>query len=117
MTNPDTLEVGPALDALVAEKVMGCKPIRTSFRPMCGCGDQRHGNDLSKYSTDIAAAWKVVEKLRAQNKLTNLESIPDSHFAFEIEPDPRGIVEPQAWAVGSTAPLAICRAALKAVGA
>ncbi len=50
---------GRELDALIAEKVMGhdIKLIKTTFVPGAACAIY----SLEPYSTDIAAAWQVVE--------------------------------------------------------
>lgn len=85
-----TLKPGRELDALVAEKVMG--------------------GELRPYSTDISAAWEVVEKYKW------------------AEPELRYSDEQHCWVFslhkasgypnecGDTAPHAICLAALRAVG-
>jgi hypothetical protein len=59
------------LDALVAEKVMGC---RISDHPkegrVCGCPQPGPSHsevnpcEFRRYSTNLAAAWMVVEKMR-----------------------------------------------------
>ncbi|RPJ36270.1 MAG: hypothetical protein EHM35_08405 [Planctomycetaceae bacterium] len=94
-----------------------------SIKKGSGCGvpagvprDYRfaHG-DFPCYSTDIAAAWLVVEKLIAKG------------YEFTLEDDKQGFMCRFDWVspvvVGwagvehaPTAPLAICRAALAAVG-
>ena len=82
------------------------------------CGPYCTDNHV-RYSTDIAAAWEVVEKLRNDGRFLQLDSLGFDgeqwrcFFALtEIEE------EKFPW-VGEadTAPLAICRAALKAVSA
>ena len=62
-------------------------------------------------STDIAAAWTVVEKLRGCDQWPEIGATGRSWYC-EFEGEPGVIVE----GFGDTAPLAICRAALKAVG-
>lgn len=61
------------MDALVAEKVMGWKPTESywpsqSYRVKCWNTPQSNVPldmaCLPHYSTDIAAAWQVVERLR-----------------------------------------------------
>jgi Phage ABA sandwich domain len=150
------LAAGRELDALVAEKVMGLawekvthtmgwavtvdgsrEPItrdewelRRNGQPIIVSGPLMHGLyacPVPGYSTDIAAAWEVVEKL-------------DAGWFFQVERidgdyhEPTGYREPgrkarwaasfQRWrtsipfsAVANSVPEAICRAALKAVGA
>ncbi len=119
---PD-LQPGPELDALVAEKVMGWKS-RKSVGLATHEGDNlwiRPDNcaaGLRVYSTDISAAWEVVEKIK---------SIIKRNFFFELLYTPE---RPHWYAVfsstkperrysadGRTAPHAICLAALKAFGA
>jgi hypothetical protein len=80
------LSAGRELDALVAEKVMGCK-VRIGFpiyengvgmklkgsNPYCECENKAHWtesrgesdlfSDIPNYSTDIAAAWAVLKKI------------------------------------------------------
>lgn len=67
------MKPGSELDALVAEKVMGLERVMTpgfgmevGWRPI-------HSNlgasPLKSYSTDISAAWEVVEKMKQINLL------------------------------------------------
>jgi len=74
--------------------------------------------DIPRYSTEIAAAWEVVERLRA-DKVMGGASIAAVNAPDDATPG-EWCVE---WfdgnrtldcATGDTAPLAICRAALKA---
>lgn len=91
---------GPALDALVAEKVMGeplvltCKYCfkDTTRQPdaLCThCGYSHPAFDLPPYSTDIAAAWEVVEKLKGYmplggSLLTIVKRYRDAHRAIAL---------------------------------
>ena len=71
------------------------------------------------YSTSIAAAWEVVEKLRVKFPLVKVESRPNQRWQCEVYfPNPSGGLPSPDIAIeeADTAPLAICRAALKAVG-
>lgn len=89
------MEAGQELDALVAQRVMGWETLSRRF------------------STDIAAAWEVVEMMRAD----------EWHFVIECNTTPEVVVkvyrafeEPHYsgnWI--KSAPLAICRAALLAM--
>ena len=117
---------GRELDALVAEHVMGIKVIRSpKFKDPC-IAEKRHLRNLpwvmcsvEPYSTDIAAAWEVVEKFeyrtivfRHDVKLWGVE------LSLEWA-DPRDEHYPHNdpfYGDGLTAPHAICLAALKAVG-
>jgi hypothetical protein len=118
-------------DALVAEKVMGLKAVKTTWGKgkysswsigepdydySADCPEGALANPLKLFSTDIAAAWEVVEELYG--------SYPGNAFSLKLPYD--GVYS--AWfLLGDTyqqglasnmdsAPLAICLAALKAKG-
>lgn len=113
------LKSGRDLDALVAEKVMGWR--------LLGNGTAYKDETivpidyvLKNYSTDIAAAWGVVEYLDRATVITRLNS---EWCSVELGPrrlEPGDPVEKYGnmgpTAKANTAPLAICLAALKAVG-
>ena len=134
--NVDEMEAGRCLDALVAERVMGWTEVVVSGMPREGLGVPPEGDALYQvvviwdvkltipsYSTDIAAAWGIVEKLATKHYITSVgwgpgrdeqcyasvQMILDRNLAADLvlnnprEMDGRG----------KTAPLAICRAALK----
>lgn len=134
----DALPAGPALDALVAERVMGwvCPPA-TSVLPVrmwVGPSGRVHP-ELPRFSTNIAAAWLVVERIgeRVDDEqsldfswLTLVHTGDGYAASFDVSPhevaldtisgnwwDNLQLLEYAGWA--KTAPLAICRAALKAV--
>ncbi len=117
----DALEAGRLLDALVAEKVMGWrrKPGRNVWiddNVLTGwLIEPDDVNDAPCWapSTDIAAAWEVVEKVMYPHGWY-LAPVPDSEGWWGVFTPPD---EHREVALGATAPLAICRAALKAVGA
>lgn len=62
---------------------------------------------LPHYATDIAAAWEIVEHLRAERMQITLMAAFDG-FACAIEPTERRVAYR-----ADTAPLAICKAFLK----
>lgn len=139
------MEAGRELDALVAEMVTH-EPPRLSWELLSPDGtasaftgqspaevesfqrsilEQIHKSWLKdyhvgsckhypRYSTDIAAAWMVVEKMEESGfGITLHEVIPDSDACvflcnFGLNPDDESCE--------LTAPMAICLAALKAVG-
>ena len=134
------MPAGREMDALVAEKVMGLAPC-DAWSPVnfgsaggpamwldkpCGhdgkCYPTPSEHPFSgplHYSTSIAAAWEVVERLRA-DKVMGGASIAAVNAPDDATPG-EWCVE---WfdgdhtldcAIGDTAPLAICRAALAAV--
>ena len=103
----DNMNAGSELDALVAEKVLDSFVVHLGDVPHIQTAsplNDMHFAPVPHYSTDIAAAWEVVEKMRqmhlAQQFLT----------AFECS-------TPWRWALLSTEAfcLNVCRAALKAV--
>lgn len=132
-------EAGRELDALVAERVFG---LRVEILPAPEHGHQ-HGKNvpmepqscdpppgmlgawaamywvIPRYSTDISAAWEVLERMRERGEWVlnvmadgyeidnhNAEAIPLKGWTWDDE-----------WIAerADTAPLCICRAALKAI--
>jgi len=97
----NSMPAGPELDALVAEKVMGY----TSW-----------AFGVPRYSTSLEAAWEVVEKMKPVWKHFNLSYGPylvvngGLRDGWQMEP----IWGSPICGYGETAPLAICRAAIKA---
>lgn len=143
----EEMKPGRELDALIAEKVMG---LNVQSSPETSGGDGSPGNrmligskpvyydeprgsivrgfgkDIPPYSTSIAAAWEVVEKLDLFSKFY-LHKIPKGEWAgmngyYKIqsyEMDKMGSLGEWShftFAEGETAPHAICKAALAAVG-
>jgi hypothetical protein len=113
------VNAGRELDALVAEKVIGI-PVK-KFED--GSWLTTTGENIEPYSTDIAAAWEVVEHMRTTHWLdvfSLMSPSDESKFwfaGFEKKWHGRsyaGIYDREA---GDTAPHAICAAALKAVSA
>ena len=133
------LSAGRELDALIAEKVMGWEYAQSSpdpakyfckeygnnagwwYRPSMTPGVKHWGcatcSPPPEYSTDIAAAWEVVEKLAPDLYVTiederhNSERFVSCWFRGDLWDNPNAEYLAQA----GTVPLAICRAALKAV--
>lgn len=110
------------MDALVAEKVLGCKLFRNNFVGV-GCGCLRtvssfplHGwteshAGLAYYSADLAASFDVLKMLPMHWRC--LRQIADDEWVIEESgPDYADLVIARA----DTAPLAICLAALKLRG-
>ena len=110
------LSAGRELDALVAEKVMGQGFIfYNNFQEKNGNKSPLPDN-VAPYSTSIAAVWEVVEQLRTKGFWFLIEQErPDINSEWVA-----AFTNFEANADGSeradTAPLAICLAALKAVG-
>lgn len=116
------LPAGPALDVLIATKVMGWTRLPDSFdgivaTPVYRTNDGFETSYVPPFSTMIVHAWEVVERM----------SRPPHSLCVQIENDsmqgevdewschfnPVGM-QPRGYAVADTAPLAICRAALRA---
>jgi Phage ABA sandwich domain len=95
------------IDRLVAEKVMGLK-IDDYYFVLDEKG-LREG-ELLNYSTNIEDAWQVVEKLDVE-EFSISKFGKEYHVWVETELGGEGFL-----IKSKTAPLAICLAALKAVG-
>jgi hypothetical protein len=128
------LTAGRELDALVAEKVMGITPkdvrvrgeVDTPLVRVCNESaywreDGRHDRyqlrthaDAQCYSADIELAWQVVEKMLALGWYFDLRNYGTWTAIFDRD---SGSPDDHATDDGDSAPLAICRAALAAVGA
>ena len=96
------------IDALVAEKVMGITLIGKDMAAYLN-EETQFMMPIPFYSTDIAAAWEVVEKVNDLGWNISFDPIPQEWITdFD---------EHQDWVVSNkTAPMAICLAALKAKG-
>ena len=156
----ETMEAGRCLDAWIAEKVMGWEKFNVEYYGTDECSERQYvlrdwmkeveldsvgtyfidvDSDFWKEtrdwkpSTDIAAAWEVVEKLLASEKWETFD-LQWFHERSECQPkrplqpwwaifipfEPEGGEFDDWWwasAAGETAQIAICRAALKAVDA
>lgn len=138
----DAMQAGREMDALIAEKVTGWKAQHLpgkcdgKYFIRCGaCGAYGHGNcygngegqiqikcgehvscwekaELPAYSTEIAAAWKIVEKMHM-----TVYTPGSSYSSGEYDSFSRGLYAAETQdgenGDGDTAPLAVCRAALK----
>lgn len=125
----DTMQAGRELDALVAEKVMGylwwhrdgdnllLEPQSVAWQESLHLepgkidAPQDICLGMDNYSTDIAAAWLVVEKLHMT------VHTPGASFAcgeYKNYRDYAAETQDGELTSAATAPLAICRAALKA---
>ena len=130
----ETPEPGPQLDALVAVRVMGIADLhyfgyakdgkKVPYYVPSGKPWATHAMDskpVPRYSTDISAAWQVVEKLKG---LRAGGGATGAYTGFRLEQDGEGnfVVatgsgpdQELRTVVAPTAPEAICRAALEAV--
>ena len=114
------MKPGRELDALVAEKVMGLTVCRNEACEGCDSdmwmldGTIWSRDPLTHYSTDISAAWEVVEKVRSEGQRIDLWDGP-SGWRVRFATESRAHRPPVPCASESVAH-AICLAALKAVG-
>lgn len=125
MTDIDTMPAGPEMDRLVAVKVMGWqKPIADAAHRGNRIGPWYAGGGTwhcDPFSTDIAHAWEVVEKLTVWEHYRSGLDIElwteggfwKCYFRRRDKDDKKQSTS----VLEDTAPLAICKAALKAVGA
>ena len=138
---PLSMNAGRELDALVAEKVMGFhwvdewqgQPGPYLVSPHGYLAGWRRDDGgitahldgvtpdvvLPNYSTDIAAAWEVVENLADRGWKVDVQNRYYPCWAVHVHfpvPDYRNVFETSELLVGAV-PFAICLAALKAVGA
>ncbi len=129
----DVMEAGRNMDALIAETVFGKKPCKFSMTGIIStltiwkcehqsaenCYPEDKGTCLESYSKEMACAWKIAEIMKDR------KNVSDSFgFSWPVELsflDDRGVwacifhgTRASAEGIGETAPLAICRAALKA---
>ncbi len=108
--NPDEMEPGRELDALVAEKVMG-EPFREPTHGVCctcqTCGFP-HDECRCGYSYDIEMAWRVVDKMTSQTGWGCCLEYENGEWECIFTHD----FENAKYGYGNTAESAICRAAL-----
>lgn len=124
------MKAGRDLDALIAEKAMGwtkrvsADHTQSSIRAFRSFGviyawrdknRREMGLDVPLYSTDIAAAWEVVEHLRSQGIAVTISTMgPRVNTSAHITYADGRRSERLHW--GNSGPHAICLAALEAVG-
>lgn len=129
MPNYDEMPAGREMDALVAKKIFGkvrCQA-RCHKRGVRGSMDGTYcyaqpdspaqGANIPHYSTDISAAWEVVEKIRSSSGLSVIveASVHPNEYICAIGAHHRGQWIESFRSAEAEAPLVICRAALKAV--
>ena len=129
--NYDTMEAGREMDALVAEKVMGLEYREMEISIGGGImnaspkvvrewlwvskdGDPGYVLDgvLKEYSVSISDAWEVVEKF---DRFDVRKYVGGYGCQVALHGKTHLIIA-ESHATAPTAPLAICRAALRAVG-
>jgi hypothetical protein len=126
----EDMEAGPELDALVAREVMGWWIFEQAAHmdgdrvyPHCYHESERRGRGLIVYdgvvekpfrpSTDIAAAFSLLDRFDGWKLVSSPVGIQCVLYTIKKVDHPPEMVGEDA----DTAPLAICRAALKSVRA
>lgn len=120
-------EPGPSFDRFIAGEILGCPTAQRIGQ--CRCEDEIHGtswpdppcvrHEIKRYSTDMGAAWEVVEHLtRLKGGVSALFQITrwslyHVSFSFEVQGTTGQTVFEDS---KPTAPHAICLAAMKAKG-
>lgn len=104
---------GSVMDKMIAEQVMGWKvaePAAAMLR-FVSMGNTLNPSNVPHYSTDVAAAWLVVDVMidHWDFDLRHVVTYTANFTRFN------SLADPGYSADGETAPLAICRAALLAV--
>lgn len=124
--NIDEMEAGREMDALVASKVFDYFVIQHEYRVYEGDQEMKEIEYLVKnirvpeYSTDIAAAWMVLQKFCDEESHNYpqdvcLEWNGFKWFCYVNTEQMLNVLREPRDGRAPSAPLAICRAALKAV--
>jgi len=129
------------MSADVAREVMGWTDVDLDSDGQCFCGirpDQPgRGMHIPRYAQELISAWQVLEKLRQDGWLATVKIMPEGFpFRGDVRTDERfyaGVAVELMWmpqktaqdchrcislrpfALGSTVPEVICKAALEAV--
>ena len=119
----DAMQPGPELDALVAEKVMGWEKNDQGMWVMSRSTENGWKQTINiaasqwRPSTSIKVAWEVMEKMRHLGLYPGVGVDGDrwEAWVFDTEPVQGDFSAPKVKATAPIAPLAICKAALKAV--
>lgn len=103
-----SMPAGQEMDLLISEKVLSLSVDEWN---------KRFFRNQSHYSTDISAAWEVAKKLSDKWDFAivnnqNFRNYPGLHFGFRLQSLDEDSHIKTVFALGETAPLAICRAAL-----
>ena len=133
MPDPSPWEAGPDTDVEIARQVLGERigQYETDDGPHRFIQSYGLVRDVPPFSTEIGAAWQVVEHLRDRGFLVRVIEHPDgSRHDSEhrrswldrraeclVEQHVRGVRRRAGHAYAGTPALAICRAALESVGA
>jgi len=133
MSDPSPWEAGPDTDVEIARQVLGERIGQYATDGGPHRFIQAYGlvRDVPPFSTELGAAWQVVEHLRERGFLVRVIEHPDDsgHDSEHrrawlarrseclVEQHVRGVRRRAGHAYAATPALAICRAALESVGA
>ena len=109
--NSAELPAGPRLDALVAETVLGWVRVMHQGRERWSHSGRAYRDDPPRYSTDIAAAWQIVEWARADDRRWELYCVA---LQDEVSKGVNRGLLPDRYVWQHVKPEHICRAALRA---
>jgi hypothetical protein len=109
--NGAALPAGPELDALVAERVLGWVRVMHDGRRRWSHTGRAYRDEPPRYSTDIAAAWHIVEWARGDDRRWELYY---AALQQEVSRDLQKGLLPDRYVWQHVKPEHICRAALKA---
>lgn len=120
------MKAGRELDALIAEKVMGwtkkelptnrVNPSYTAWYWVSNDDNVKIPTNFFNPSINLHDAWQVVEKLKKDNIYIDIYSLPSDGYRVETSTHDGEQYVHMSTVGADTAPLAICLAALKAVG-
>ncbi len=103
------------IDRLIAEQVMGWTNLSVAGNRFGTTPEGKVHRIVPPYSTDMSAAWVVVEKLRLLGYRGGIDwARADSEYECYFEASP--ILSERQSSRAETAPMAICLAALKVIG-
>lgn len=121
MTDWRTLEAGPELDANVAERVFGWTGCQVQHGRFAGYPPNSGQFTFGRpYSTDIAAAWLVVERMRDRGYWVRIEDYTDGWrvtFSVPSKDEPDDWLNDVMLSEAGTMPAAVCDAALEVLEA
>jgi len=115
--NTDSLKAGRELDALIGGKLFGIRYEFVYNDYMIPDSEDPIAYDVCpNYSTDISAAWQVLEKLLSiiENQDIHIEHLGNHNESWGVSTCYE-LGEWKDWVRAETAPLAICLAGLKAI--
>lgn len=108
---------GRELDRAVAREVMGWEYIDRGIGKGWHPPGENLPDDVPRYSTDIATAWRVVGRLNVLGCYVSAASTTDGRGFCSVGPNDTWVGEDIVKTGPNPVPEAICRAALKAVRA